>query len=359
MPKIDLSSVVYGGSRFNSVALVDKRGDLRVAPSMYLSNLRVNGSSANTLQNYAYHLDTFFKVLDYSQLDWRDVTQQAIDIYLNRYLSEELGLTEKSIKPHIAALSGFFEYAFLYGFTETPLTFSYRLGIAEKPANTNKNAADELIEHFIPRDKFETLLGAVDEQSDYLQERNELTLCLGYYMGLRAAEVVDPRNLKRNKIFKNGEVSEKITIIGKGEKQRSVTIPYPIKEKVKSFITGRLQNIPGNLLISSDDGSPLNRAFASKLFLKAARNSGDHFFNQRGFHSLRHTFATNLVSDSYERGHDPWVVVPDQMGHADLETTFGYVFFEAVLSKRHSLLKKLSIKNSDIRKKKWVRKTKL
>ena len=46
---------------------------------MYLSNLRVNGSSANTLQNYAYHLDTFFKVLDYSQLDWRDVTQQTID----------------------------------------------------------------------------------------------------------------------------------------------------------------------------------------------------------------------------------------------------------------------------------------
>ena len=212
--------------------------------------------------------------------------------------------------------------------------------------------ASNLIEKYISDKKYIKLIQAVESKSDYIQERNELVLHIGYHIGLRAAEVVDPRNLLISKLINtdNG-IANTIEIWGKSKNSRRVTIPFPLKEKIKLFITGRRKNITGDLLICSEYRDSLNRSFASKLFTKTVSNSGDEYFDQRSYHSLRHTFATNLVVSCYERGHDPWTVVPEQMGHEDVNTTFKYIYFEAVHNKRHSLLKKLAVKASHISRK--------
>lgn len=352
---IPFHDLKYAGSSCSSVALIDDEGELRSVPSLYLAELSLARKSINTVSNYGYRLNTFFDVLNHSSIIWKEVSQQHIDTYINIYLIQQLKLTENSINGHIAAISGFFDYAWDFGFIGQPMGF--RFTIFDKEVERNSEAsitrsASNLIEKYIPEDKFLKLIQAVKSKSDYIQERNELVLHIGYYIGLRAAEVVDPRNLLISKLItSNKEIVNTIVITGKSKNPRRVTIPFPLKEKIKFFIAGRREGIASDLLVCSEYGDSLNRSFASKLFTKTAKNSGDDYFDQRSYHSLRHTFATNLVVSCYERGHDPWTVVPEQMGHEDYTTTFKYVYFEAVHNKRHSLLKKLSVKAWHISKK--------
>jgi site-specific recombinase XerD len=362
MSIVDASNIKYAGGTYKSVVILDSNEELRVAPSLFLAEQSISASSTNTIKNYGYRLNSFLAVLDYSKLNWQTISQVQIDTYINSYLRETLSLSESSLLGHIATLTAFYEFAWNHGFLSEPMTFRYRIvesGIAKKPELKQSKDHYRLIEKYITKDKFNELLESIDNKSDYIQERNELIFHFGYYMGLRAGEIVDSRNLRIQKLWdnENSTVLDKISIIGKGEKHRFVNIPFVLKEKIKNFIIGRRKNISGNLLICSKKGAPLNRALPSKLFFEAAKLTTSSFYLTRSFHSLRHSFATNLVISCYERGHDPWVVVPEQMGHSDNITTFNYIFFEAVLNTRHSILKKLAVQSSHInRKERWKRK---
>jgi site-specific recombinase XerD len=362
MSIVDTSNIKYAGGTYNSVVILDSNERLRIAPSLFLAEQSISGSSINTIKNYGYRLNSFLDVLDYSKLNWKTIGQLQIDTYLNSYLREKISLTESSLLGHVAALTAFYEFAWDHGFLSEPMIFRYRIiesGVAKKPELKQSKDHYRLLEKYIPKDKFNELLESIDNKSDYIQERNELIFHFGYYMGLRAGEIVDSRNLRIHKLWnnENSTVFDKISIVGKGEKPRSVNIPFILKEKIKNFIIGRRKKISGDLLICSKEGDPLNRAHASKLFFEAAKLTIGSFYLTRSFHCLRHSFATNLVISCYERGHDPWVVVPEQMGHSDYTTTFDYIFFEAVLNTRHSILKKLSVHSSHInRKERWNRK---
>ncbi|ELQ19028.1 integrase [Pseudomonas fluorescens BRIP34879] len=56
----------------------------------------------------------------------------------------------------------------------------------------------------------------------------------------------------------------------------------------------------------------------------------------RCFHSLRHSYATNMAR--YLRENDlPIQILQDLMGHKDLETTMIYVHLEAMLFKEQNV----------------------
>lgn len=355
MSIVNASNIKYAGGTYSSAVILDSNSELRVAPSLFLTELSISGSSIHTIKNYGYRLNSFLDILDYSELNWKTIDQRQIDTYLNSYLRDELSLSESSLLGHVAVLTAFYEFAWEHGFLSEPMIFRYRIiesGIAKKPELKDSDDHYRLIEKYFPKEKLNELLECIDNKSDYIQERNELIFYFGYYMGLRASEVVDSRNLNIDKIWdsENKTISNKTYIVGKGEKPRFVNIPFVLKEKIKNFILGRRKKISGNLLICSKKGTPLNRSTPSKLFHNSAILTNSPFFLTRSFHSLRHSFATNLVISCYDRGHDPWVVVPEQMGHSDYRTTFNYIFFEAVLNKRHSILKKLSVQNRHINK---------
>ncbi|MCF4174889.1 tyrosine-type recombinase/integrase [Vibrio sp. McD22-P3] len=345
---INVSKVKYAGIHKKSSLIFSKDGDLRAVPTMYLLDLSIFGSSIETVKNYAYRLNAFFEVLDNSSIHWKEVRQEHIDVYVNHYLKQTLSLKEQSINGHFAAISGFYKYAWEQGFVSAPRVYRCEVlddDTGRKMKSINDDPCD-LIKKYIPRDKISLLLEHVDYKSDYIQERNELILGIGYHMGLRAEEVIDRRNLKLSKLLNldTGEINKKISIIGKGAKPRKVNIPFALQEKISTFIHGRRSKIEGDLLICGREGKSLTRGTACYVFQRAKLHSQDIFFNNRTFHCLRHSFATNLVIDCYSKGYDPWVVVPEQMGHSDYTTTFNYVFFEAVLNSRHSILQKLSVK---------------
>ena len=64
MAVIKVSQIQYSGLNFKSFALLDNNGGVRIAPSLFLANLSLNGHSQETISNYAYRLDKFLKVLD-------------------------------------------------------------------------------------------------------------------------------------------------------------------------------------------------------------------------------------------------------------------------------------------------------
>lgn len=355
MAVIKVSQIQYSGLNFKSFALLDNNGGVRIAPSLFLANLSLNGHSQETISNYAYRLDKFLKVLDDAKLDFIDVEQLHIDIYLNKYLNNHLDLEFTSIKGHIACLTSFFKYLYEFGFTSRPNDFIYRVTDNDTGYQIKSSIRKKikLIEQYLTREKFDELLCYVDSSDDFINERDELILHIGFHIGLRASEVVDKRNLTLTKLINKytGFVVDKIDIIGKGEKLRQVIIPPELKSKIQSFVDGRRKKTSGDLLICARDGSPLNKSFASSVFSKTASASRKPYLKSRSFHSLRHTFATNCVIECHKNGHDPWTVLPDRMGHAEKETTLLYVFFEAVLNSRHSLIKKLSVKHKSIFKK--------
>ncbi len=350
MATFDITKIEYAGGIYSSVVILDQNNDIIIPPSLFLSELAIRGRSINTISNYAYRLNSFFEVLEHSSpsISWNNISQHHIDIYLTEYLQKTMSLSGDSIEGHISAISGFYEYAWEFGFLSSPMAFCYKIKNDLKEQKIGN--ANELLEQYIPPEFFLKLLEFIDDKSDFLQERNELVFYLGYHMGLRAAEVVDQRNLRLSKLWNTPlkTISHKIIIVGKGEKIRTVTIPFLLQEKIKRFLLGRRREIPGDLLICTKDGNALNRSFASYKFRKTAQDSENTYFFYRTYHSLRHSYATNLVISCYEKGFDPWTLIPEQMGHEQYTTTLKYVFFEAVLNKRHSILKKLSVNAKNI-----------
>jgi integrase len=195
-------------------------------------------------------------------------------------------------------------------------------------------------------------------------------LKLGYHCGLRTSEVTNPRNFDTFKIRQaieeaesKGEFSICLEIFGKGKKLRYVDFNPIITRDIKSFLEGRRSKIIDGPLICKDNGKPLSSSHATRVFKTArdisivkirkvinnTRSAANEYtvslqsVKRLVFHSLRHTYATNLVRYCYKMKIDPWVYVRDQMGHERKETTEAYIVFEANIHSRDKIRESFSL----------------
>ncbi|MNP22688.1 site-specific tyrosine recombinase XerC [compost metagenome] len=202
-----------------------------------------------------------------------------------------------------------------------------------------------------------------------MRERDELVLLFGYHCGLRTSEVTSPDNLQTQNLIEKiseADATEHLTItipiIGKGSKVRYVLVnPYMVN-KIRRFLYGARAQLPAGSLLCSVKGEPLSESHATRLFkttrdialpeLKkeiqdAYTNTPDQYtvsfksIKLTVFHSLRHTFATNLVDYCYKNGIDPYQYIAEQLGHEREETTKEYITFEANIFSRDKTRNKL------------------
>ena len=342
------SNIQWAGSPYKSFVILDQDKEIILVPSLFIAHLAINGKSQNTIKSFAEKIDQYFKILNSSQnTNWETVDNETLSIYINQFLFKHLNLKPRSIRIHITAILKFYTWAWEYGFIEDQPSFNL---ILDNQLLKNKErgvGSKNYIQQYIEQENFEDLLGNLSTSNPYLLERNELIMNLGYQMGLRASEVIDHRNLKIDNLYKTVQSKGKsyyIDIIGKGEKVRRVPCSPSLTNKIINFMHGQHHSVNSKNLISDLQGNPLNRVRPNEIFKQSKKNLDKSYWESRTFHSLRHTFATNLVAWCYENNFNPWDVVPESMGHSDVETTKGYIFFEAVLSKRHSLIEKLNIK---------------
>jgi site-specific recombinase XerD len=132
-----------------------------------------------------------------------------------------------------------------------------------------------------------------------------------FYTGLRLNEVV---NLRWNNI----DLERRLIIVGdehfttKSKKQRCVPICEELIKLLK--VLSERQEVNEGFVFCKPDGSAYTGDYASKCFKDACRTLG----NDEGihFHSLRHSFASNLV----QKGVSLYVV-KELLGHSSISTT--------------------------------------
>ena len=352
--KVD--GVCWEGGILNTFIL-SKGTEPLFAPSMYLLHLAKTNKLDKTIATYANALKQFFKVVAQwktGKADWKKIGDREISGYLFGYLKQQRNLSNRSIKVHIAALDGFFNWAYEHGFAINKPNFSYTFEDADTEKYQGGHDNLKLNQEYMNKPDFEQLLTAVKATNPFINERNCLVLRLGYFCGLRAFETTKPENLNTQVIREKIDAKPigsaiNIEISGKGNKVRTIIIPPRLVEDIDYFINGRRKQIPDGPLICSLNGSALNEQFASTVFKTCCTEMVEKEWNCRSFHSLRKSYATNLVAWCYENKLDPWVYVPERMGHADVNTTKQYVFFDAVLHQRHEVMRRLSLEGIEIK----------
>jgi site-specific recombinase XerD len=169
--------------------------------------------------------------------------------------------------------------------------------------------------HVLTGSELDTLLDApparIDEDDDAVRLRDDAVLELLYGSGLRVAELC---GLTLGDV---DLVQRRVTVWGKGSKQRQVPMSVPAADALSGWLEhGRPQLAAER---PPTDALFLNRR-GNRLGPRDVRRLLDHrSATPTHPHALRHTFATHLLD-----GGADLRVVQELLGHASLETTQVY-----------------------------------
>lgn len=350
-----------------AVPVLWDRNNLLVEPitSLYLFHLVVKlGRSLNTVTNYATTLSILLNEIERDpNIDgWQAMTERNMWAFLEYKLHQERELSGSTIDQYSDRLKQFYEWAFDNGWLVARPQFSWTLSnetmlkIAKDKGVRKSNDPFSLYSQYISEDEFLTMLRYKPCKKQFEIERDDLILKLGYYSGFRAGETLDEYNIsvKRiNSAIKSATDNEAsgfwLDIIGKGKnggKVRTIYVPEHITKQIQRFIDGTWKRtVPSgsDLLICKRSGDKLlNREHASKLFTKTVKNliangeldqiNGFITNKNRHYHSLRHSYATNLAEYCRKNGLSQQLV-QDRLGHSDPDITKIYVHFNAILHK--------------------------
>jgi integrase/recombinase XerD len=171
----------------------------------------------------------------------------------------------------------------------------------------------------LSRDQVSRLM-ASPRGDDPLALRDRALLELMYACGLRASEAID---LELSDVdFEEGLLRAR----GKGSKERIVPIGSRALAALGSYCRGGrpvLQgSVPQSRLFLNRRGAPLTRQGLYKIVQGHARRVG--LDQQMSPHTLRHTFATHLLSGGCDLRS-----LQEMLGHADLATTQLYTHLSA------------------------------
>ncbi|WP_076592152.1 tyrosine-type recombinase/integrase [Herminiimonas arsenitoxidans] len=337
----------------------------------FLRSLAAPGSpSPNTWRTYAEQLSLFFRFLIRREKTWRNASSEDWLVYyrLRRIQSGPLKISSASWNVFAAALRRFYEWAQQEGHVEC-VPFEYTTKMLAGPylnqtshtpsTNLKERSRNKDIKYMTEHDFLEIYLPRIMATKEGL--RNALYVRLLFRTGLRAEEAVtiklsmlpDP-----DSIFFNGLNTCPLTVLGKGNKERTVRVPKSWLRDVRRYIEWDRADaikrrkaclIKGNTDIKDEDFlflTSLGRPATYSAFYKMMRVAGDvsGFSFKTHPHMLRHSYAiytlsgmirqmltrqtvpVNSRSEAYKRMvYDPLRVLSRLMGHACVTTTFIYL----------------------------------
>lgn len=344
-----------------------------VAPSAYLLSVSKNNGE-RTASTYASRLKSFFSTIEHMSEDvfsyWKTISDRAMSGYIYGVLKQARGLQRTSIDNHCSAISSFYRFAFQYGYIETELKFSFSLDDDFDAVGSLDSISNEMHDQYYNEHDFKkVILGNINAENDFIAERNRLMMKLGYYAGLRSFEVTLNRNLRKEYLQQKlprkwTPRSESIKIFGKGRKVRSVPFPISLLEDIHNYLWkyesvfgdgNIICKISGTPFLSENPATDIFSTARNKFLAKKEATEQDWLlWKIRSFHKSRKCFATNFVSQCYEDGLDPYIELPQAMGHEDIETTFKYIYFEALLNKRPKILRQLSLERTHLHNQRFM-----
>lgn len=163
---------------------------------------------------------------------------------------------------------------------------------------------------FISKPNMEFLLEEYEFENSYSGIRDKTILEILYSTGMRKSELID---LKEENIdFSNCYIK----VIGKGRKERLVPFSKNLADILKKYITSRFEtfNSCDDVLFLTEKGRKLYPKLVYNIVSKHIGNVSSN--EQKGPHTLRHSFATHLTDNGAELN-----VVKELLGHSSLAAT--------------------------------------
>jgi integrase/recombinase XerC len=280
--------------------------DLAGEIQKFLEELSRRNASAHTLRNYASDLNqflTYFAIAAKPHPQVEELDALAIREWLGHLYQERL--TAASMGRKLAAVRSLFK-------------FLLREGVV------NANVARQVRTPKIPKrlpdvmtaEQTNTMLDGIPAAAEKLERphpaRDLAIFELLYGCGLRISELVG-LNLDD---FDFGE--RWVRVRGKGKKERQVPFPGKAARALERYIDTREPATPGErALFLNHRGQRLTDRGARGIVKFYARMiTGDSSVHP---HSLRHAYATHLLSDGADLR-----AIQELLGHAQLSTTQKY-----------------------------------
>lgn len=176
-------------------------------------------------------------------------------------------------------------------------------------------------DNIISYDNFVKLTDTLDEKEDFNKKAQSIAIKIGYYTGLRASEVfaLDKEDIDFNynlinvnkKLVYCGLKKNEIYATNKMKSKKSKAI-IPLATPLKEALITWFEINPYNKVICDINGLYLNPSNFSSQVQKATEELNISFH----FHMLRHTFATNLVTNNVDLK-----TAQELMRHSDINTT--------------------------------------
>ena len=353
---IQVSGFKYGGGKYDFSYVVDAETGKpihEICGFSLISSISRKHKTAQSSKSIIQPLKQFWEdVVLYNDIDWRELSDEEITQYLSEYRAKEMDCSLSTVKLQKSAIQSFYNWSYRYGFIKYPMELDIGYDLE---SSQNKHAVVE--SQYISQAEYKKLLANVRGQTRFIRARNEIILMLGRYSGVRTHELTSRYNFnvlslldKIKEAESEGETSFDFQIYGKGNKKpRRIKIPTKLFIKLKAFL--RDKNLRGRYsvelpLFLDKNGKPIRSAgLGSRVFLDA-KNAVEEFtganWNMRSYHSLRHTYATELAGWCAINGYDWRVIIPPRMGHSHWTTSQIYVEVDALLNNRIEILNKLN-----------------
>lgn len=282
----------------------------------------IKGKSSNTVLVYFYDLRVFFRFLklhkklvdkktEFEQIDITDIDINLIksvtlsDLYtFMSFVSNDRDNSAHARARKVASLKSFFNYLF----NKAKLLDSNPASELESPKIVKR------LPRYLNVEESKQLLSSVDGQ---YSERDYAIITLFLNCGMRLSELVG--------INLNNIKNESLTVIGKGDKERSIPLNTACIKAIEAYLKVRPVNgvKDKNALFISERKQRISKESVQKIVKKYIKSAG--LDPQRySTHKLRHTAATLM----YKYGNVDIRALQELLGHESIATTEIYTHLD-------------------------------
>ena len=261
----------------------------------YESYLRAEHKSERTIASY---VDTCTKMMNYIDKKVYDITYADL-IDWKGTLAD---LSPSSINQNMAAVKNFFNYCQVMGFIKS-----------NPAADMKRLRANPKESIYVGAGEIEALLAACRS----LRDRTMLTVMVK--TGVRQHELA---NITIRDYFKmRNEGSNRLVVLGKGNKERSIYFSEDTMELIDEYVIWRNEHaVNSDRLFLTFAGLPLNDSGMNRVIKNCAKRAGLANADEYTCHSLRRAFATIKSNNGV-----PVAIISKALGHSNIATTTRYI----------------------------------
>lgn len=278
----------------------------------FQSYLKFNkGYSDHTIINYISDLNQFDKFLKSIQVT--DLNTLTVE-HLQKYIATNIKLNASSIHRKMSCLRTYLKFAFINKYLNQDLSM-----IVPRPKRSKKLpfVLNEL-----------DTLKLIPSQDDNIRDKALLEVL--YSCGLRVSEV---SQLNWNDVlWHNAE----LRVTGKGNKERIIPLLTNVLETLKKLKSNQSDNLP--IFCNINGGRLSTRAIFNIVSKRASRIGLPKTVTP---HTLRHSFATHLLSNGANLR-----TIQTLLGHSNISTTEIYTQLDQKKIKEEHLKSHPLAKNS-------------